>query len=40
MPVQLRYIALMNNDALPAVWPIRGFRHDVEPTNFMAQLGL
>jgi acetoin utilization deacetylase AcuC-like enzyme len=28
------------NDALPAVWPIRGMRHDVEPTNFMAQLGL
>jgi len=27
-------------DALPAVWPIRGFRHDVEPDNFIAQLGL
>ena len=27
-------------DALPAVWPIRGFRDDVEPENFIAQLGL
>ena len=27
-------------DALPAVWPIRGMRHDVEPDNFVAQLGL
>jgi acetoin utilization deacetylase AcuC-like enzyme len=27
-------------DAIPAVWPIRGFRHDVEPDNFIAQLGL
>jgi acetoin utilization deacetylase AcuC-like enzyme len=27
-------------DALPAVWPIRGFRSDVEPDNFIAQLGL
>ncbi|HSI57174.1 MAG TPA: histone deacetylase family protein [Ideonella sp.] len=27
-------------DALPAVWPIRGFRHDVEPDNFIGQLGL
>lgn len=27
-------------DALPAVWPIRGFRDDVEPANFIAQLGL
>jgi acetoin utilization deacetylase AcuC-like enzyme len=27
-------------DALPAVWPIRGMRHDVEPGNFIAQLGL
>lgn len=27
-------------DALPAVWPIRGFRDDVEPDNFIAQLGL
>ncbi len=27
-------------DALPAVWPIRGFRHDIEPDNFIAQLGL
>ena len=27
-------------DALPAVWPIRGLRHDVEPDNFVAQLGL
>jgi acetoin utilization deacetylase AcuC-like enzyme len=27
-------------DALPAVWPIRSFRDDVEPDNFIAQLGL
>ena len=27
-------------DALPAVWPIRGFRDDIEPQNFVAQLGL
>jgi acetoin utilization deacetylase AcuC-like enzyme len=27
-------------DALPSVWPIRGFRHDVEPENFAARLGL
>jgi acetoin utilization deacetylase AcuC-like enzyme len=27
-------------NALPDVWPIRGFRHDVEPHNFIAQLGL
>ncbi|HVL77546.1 MAG TPA: histone deacetylase family protein [Noviherbaspirillum sp.] len=27
-------------DAIPAVWPIRGFRDDVEPDNFIAQLGL
>ncbi|KRB94231.1 histone deacetylase family protein [Noviherbaspirillum sp. Root189] len=27
-------------DAIPAVWPIRGFRHDVEPDNFIAQLGM
>lgn len=27
-------------DAIPSVWPIRGFRHDVEPDNFAAQLGL
>jgi acetoin utilization deacetylase AcuC-like enzyme len=25
---------------LPAVWPIRGFRSDIEPDNFIAQLGL
>lgn len=29
-----------SRDALPAVWPIRGFRDDVEPDNFIAQLGL
>ncbi len=28
------------HDALPDVWPIRGFRHDIEPDDFMAQLGL
>jgi acetoin utilization deacetylase AcuC-like enzyme len=27
-------------DALPSVWPVRGFRHDIEPENFIAQLGL
>lgn len=27
-------------DAFPAVWPIRGMRADVEPTNFAARLGL
>jgi acetoin utilization deacetylase AcuC-like enzyme len=27
-------------DALPSVWPIRGFRDDVEPANFAARMGL
>jgi acetoin utilization deacetylase AcuC-like enzyme len=27
-------------DALPDVWPIRGFRHDIEPDDFLGQLGL
>jgi acetoin utilization deacetylase AcuC-like enzyme len=27
-------------DALPSVWPVRGFRSDVEPDNFAARLGL
>lgn len=27
-------------DILPSVWPVRGFRHDVVPRNFAAQLGL
>ncbi len=27
-------------DALPSVWPVRGFRADVEPANFAARLGL
>lgn len=27
-------------EAFPAVWPIRGLRHDVEPQNFCAKLGL
>lgn len=27
-------------DALPSVWPVRGFRADVEPENFAARLGL
>jgi len=27
-------------DALPSVWPVRGFRHDVEPANFSARMGL
>lgn len=29
-----------STDAIASVWPIRGFRADVEPDNFMAQLGL
>ncbi len=29
-----------DGDAIPDVWPIRGFRHDLEPDDFMAQLGL
>jgi acetoin utilization deacetylase AcuC-like enzyme len=32
--------ANVNKDAFPAVWPIRGLRHDIEPTNFCAKLGL
>jgi acetoin utilization deacetylase AcuC-like enzyme len=27
-------------DALPSVWPVRGFRADVEPDNFSARMGL
>jgi acetoin utilization deacetylase AcuC-like enzyme len=27
-------------DALPSVWPVRGFRADVEPDNFAARMGL
>jgi acetoin utilization deacetylase AcuC-like enzyme len=27
-------------DALPSVWPVRGFRADVEPENFSARMGL
>jgi len=27
-------------DLLPSVWPVRGFRHDVEPANFAARVGL
>jgi acetoin utilization deacetylase AcuC-like enzyme len=27
-------------DAIASVWPVRGFRSDVEPDNFIAQLGL
>ena len=27
-------------DALPSVWPVRGFRADVEPRNFAARMGL
>jgi acetoin utilization deacetylase AcuC-like enzyme len=27
-------------DVLPAVWPVRGFRHDVLPDNFAARVGL
>jgi acetoin utilization deacetylase AcuC-like enzyme len=28
------------HDALPAVWPVRGFRDDVEPDHFAGKLGL
>jgi len=36
-----QWTALGNTgDILPSVWPIRGFRSDVEPVNFMARLGL
>jgi acetoin utilization deacetylase AcuC-like enzyme len=36
-----RWRALGNTrDALPDVWPVRGFRHDIEPDDFIAQLGL
>jgi acetoin utilization deacetylase AcuC-like enzyme len=27
-------------DALPSVWPVRGFRADVEPASFAARMGL
>jgi acetoin utilization deacetylase AcuC-like enzyme len=27
-------------DVLPSVWPVRGFRHDVQPANFAARVGL
>jgi acetoin utilization deacetylase AcuC-like enzyme len=27
-------------DALPSVWPVRGFRADLEPRNFAARMGL
>ena len=27
-------------DAIPSVWPIRGMRHDIEPDNFAARMGL
>lgn len=27
-------------DALPSTWPVRGFRHDLEPQNFAARMGL
>lgn len=26
-------------DILPSVWPVRGFRHDISPTNFAARVG-
>jgi acetoin utilization deacetylase AcuC-like enzyme len=29
-----------SQDALPSVWPVRGFRADVEPANFAARMGL
>jgi len=29
-----------DTDVLPSVWPVRGFRHDVLPTNFAARVGL
>lgn len=27
-------------DILPSVWPVRGFRHDISPSNFAARVGL
>src|SRR5690349_6042733 len=27
-------------DALPSVWPVRGFRNDIDTANFTARLGL
>ena len=27
------------HNALPAVWPVRGFRDDVEPDHFAGKLG-
>jgi len=27
-------------DVLPSVWPVRGLRHDIAPTNFAARVGL
>ncbi len=27
-------------DILPSVWPVRGFRHDIAPSNFAARVGL
>jgi acetoin utilization deacetylase AcuC-like enzyme len=27
-------------DVLPSVWPVRGFRHDIAPSNFAARVGL
>ena len=27
-------------DALPSVWPVRSLRHDIEPENFSARMGL
>lgn len=29
-----------SNDALPAVWPVRGLRSDIEPEHFAGKLGL
>ena len=29
-----------DTDVLPSVWPVRGFRHDVLPSNFAARVGL
>ena len=27
-------------DAFPSVWPVRSLRHDIEPDNFTARMGL
>ncbi|WP_426106541.1 histone deacetylase family protein [Massilia sp. TSP1-1-2] len=33
-------LANAQRDVFPSVWPIRGHRHDIEPDNFAARMGL